>query len=268
MSPVRAVKDPEQSPKPNKTRARSGVRYPYYDLADGVTVATKMHQEAGGPCSRSQLAAILGHKGVNSGAFLTRLSAAKLFGLIESTPDKKMKVTQRGLAIVAPVSPEAAVQAKLDAFLDVELFQKVYKEFDGTTLPADVGLKNLLETTFEVVPDRVTPTVRIMLDSADYAGLFPNGNRSRMVMPFKAPGSAAGPLPKREPPAPAPVDPARGGGGGGGGGGQGSGLDPALVGFLQHLPPPKSRVSSKRREKIKVAFGGLLDVLYPEDEDE
>jgi hypothetical protein len=220
MATIKAVSQPEEDPKAGKARPKSGTKFPYYDLEDAVTVAKTIHEKAGGLCDRAQLATVLGHKGVNSGAFLTRVSAAKMFGLIEQTEDFRFRVTPRGQAIVAPVRDELAEQAKVQAFLSVDLFKKIYDQFHGTTLPPEVGLKNLLETTYRVVPDRVTPTVRIMLDSAEYAGLFKAaGNRTRMTMPLTLPGGSG----KMVPPQPAAAaETPKNGGGNGGGGGDGS----------------------------------------------
>ena len=271
MAAVKAVNRPEEDPKTGKPRPKSGTRFPYYDLADAVHVAKVIHEKAGGLCDRSQLATFLDHKGINSGAFLTRVSAAKMFGVIEQTPDFKFRVTPRGQAIISPITDQAAAQAKLDAFFAVDLFQKVYAQYDGTTLPPDVGLKNLLETKYQIVPDRVTPTARIMMDSAEYAGLFKAaGNRTKMVMPLTLPGGSASMVP----PPPAHTDPPaprRGGGNGGGNGGDGDGgedIDPAIMGLLRRLPPGGTPLSSKRRKALIDAFTATVGFIYPEADSE
>jgi hypothetical protein len=191
-----------------------------------------------------------------------------MFGLIETTPDLKFRLTQRGQAIVSPITEQSAEQAKVEAFMSVDLFKKVYNQFNGTTLPAEVGLKNLFETTYQVIPDRAAPTVRIMLDSAEYAGLFKAaGNRTRMTMPLTLPGGATAMLP----PAPAtPVEqPGTGGGNGGGGGdGPGTGIDPAILGLLRRLPPGGTPMSSKRRKALIDAFTAMVGFIYPEADTE
>src|SRR5207247_532850 len=87
MAEIQAVKDPVPDPKVGKQRPKSGVTFPYYNLAQSIEVAKVMYEQAGGVCDRSQLAAMLKYKGTNNGGFLSRVSAAKMFGLIEPTAD-------------------------------------------------------------------------------------------------------------------------------------------------------------------------------------
>lgn len=269
MAAIKAVSESEQDPKAGKPRPKSGTRFPYYDLADAVVVGGVVLNRGGGNCDRSQLATFLGHKTVNSGAFLTRISAAKMFGLIESTPEFKLRLTPRGKAIISPISSALVDQAKLDAFFAVELFQKVFQQFNGTTLPEDVGLQNLLKDTYGVVQDRAIPTVRIMKASAEYAGLFKvPGNQTKMVLPI-ATGDTPTPAPVPSPENKHDTGQRHGGGGNGGDGGNGSGddgvgIDPAFLAMLRRLPNPSSPLSEKRRKTAIEAFSNLLDLVYPE----
>ena len=273
MAPVKAVKEPEADPKQGKARAKSGVRFPYNGLAQSIEVAKVIHEKAGGLCDLAQLATLLDYSGIRNGAFRTQVSAARMFGLIEEAEDQKLRVSPRGLAIIAPVSETQAIRAKVEAFMAVDLFKKGFDRFHGTSLPEQVGLRNLLSTEYQVVPDRVLPTVRIMLDSADEAGLFKAaGNRTRMVMPLAMPGSAAPVVPP--PLTPKPITPSterdgrNGGGGGGGGDGEGE-IDPAILGLLRRLPPGGTPLSGKRRKALIDAFTATVGFIYPEaDTDE
>lgn len=261
MPSIKAVADPDNSPNTGQARQRSGLTSPYYDLNESIKVA-KVIQDNGGIATREQLAAYLTYKSVSNGAFLTRVSAARLFGLVEQAEEGKMRPTARAMAIIAPILPAHEDQARLEAFLSIDLFKKVYDRFNGGQLPPEVGLKNLIENEYHIVKDRVAPTVRILLDSAEQAGFFKaTQNRSRMVMPTV--GSTA----NLAPPAPKPEQEAqdrRGGGGFGGGGGNGYGPDipPAIVGLVQHLPKPGTALSQGKREALINAFTAMIDLYY------
>jgi hypothetical protein len=264
MASVKAVKEPEADPKAGKPRAKSGVSFPYFDLTQSIEVAKAMHERAGGTCDLAQLATLLDYSGVKNGAFRMRVSAAKMFGLIEPADEQKLRVSARGLAIVAPISEAQAIRAKLDAFLAIELFKKVYEQYHGTSLPEAVGLRNQLQTEYQVVQDRIAPTIRIMLDSAEQAGLFTTaGNRSRMVMPLAAP-SAVAPPPATLPPAVQHDTTRQGGNGGNGGGDDGLDIDPAILGLLKRLPPGGTPLSAKRRKTLIEAFTATVNFIYPE----
>ena len=269
MASVKAVKEPEADPKVGKPRAKSGVSFPYFDLTQSIEVAKAMHERAGGSCDLAQLATLLEYSGVKNGAFRMRVSAARMFGLIEPADEQRLRVSARGLAVVARISEAQAARAKLDAFLAVDLFKKVYEQYHGTSLPEAVGLKNLLQTEYQVVQDRIAPTIRIMLDSAEQAGLFAAaGNRSRMVMPLAAP-AAVSPAPPPAATPPAQPETTRKGGNGDGGGGDGFDIDPAILGLLQRLPLGGTPLSGKKRKALIDAFTATVNFIYPDaDADE
>lgn len=273
METVRAVPESEPDPKKGKKRTVSGVKFPYYDLSDAITVAKAIHEKAGGACDLDQLASWLDHKSINSGAFRLRVSAAKMFGLVEKAGTGKLRVSKRGVAIVAPVTDSQVAEAKKAAFLAVELFQKVYERFRGMTLPQVAGLRNVAKEEYEVAPKRAEDAVRVMLESAEQAGFFAaSGDRTKMVAPVIGTSAATERPAIQHPPfAPEVVNdpPGRNGGrGGGGDGGDYTGIDPYILEFVRKLPASGTTLSEKRRKVWIDGFSGALDVVYPDKEDE
>src|SRR5690349_7053211 len=119
MESVKVVKEPEADPKIGKQRARSGVSFPYWDLTSVIDVARAIHERAGGVCDTAQLATMLGYSGISNGSFRTRVSAAKMFGVIEDADDRRLRVSARGRRIVAPVTESDGINARAEAFLAV-----------------------------------------------------------------------------------------------------------------------------------------------------
>lgn len=274
MAEIKAVKDPAPDPKAGKPRPKSGVAVPYYDIAQSIGVAKAIHELGGGSCSREQLATLLKYSGTNNGGFLTRVSAAKAFGLVDESADT-LRISQRARTILSPVMPVDADRAKVEAFLSVDFFAKFYERFKGTTLPQEAGLKNLLQNTYSIVPGRVVPSLRVLMDSAEQAGFFKaSGNRSRMVMPLGFNGFTE---PAVEPAAQDQQEDGnenredakrqrRGGGGDGSNGG--SDIPSALLGLLEKLPPVGTPIAPKRRTALTDAFKSTINYLYPEPEDD
>lgn len=263
------------TPKP-----RSEMAFPYYSLDKSIEVPKLIHERAGGRCGRGQLAGLLGYSGVKNGGFLTRMSAAKMFGLIEENCDA-ITLTERAKKILSPVRPSDAEQAKLDAFLAVELFRKVFEDFDGHTLPAADGLSNLFLTQYKIVPNQVAPALRNLMDSADSAGLFRvTGNRSKLIRPIIRNDGAGAPPPPASAPAAADDDRQdddngsrgqrngiRNGNGGGQFGPDLSGVHPALIGLIQNLPTVGAALGPKRRAALIDAFKHTINFIYPEEEE-
>jgi hypothetical protein len=248
-----------------KPRGISGTSYPYFDLDSGVKVAEAIHSQGGGSATSDQLAAWLDYASIKSGTYLTRIAAARQFGLIESV-NGGLAVTERGRTILAPVMPEDSVNAKVDAFLNVELFSKVYEQFKGSSLPPESGLKNLFQQTYKILPDRVPQAVRVFLSSAEQAGFFKAaGDKSRLVKPTAhSAGKAPSPeLPKRDDsgagaasdrPRTHATDSA-------------AGVHSAIVGLLRDLPPPGTNWSPKKKQRFLDAFKAAIDHIYPEDDE-
>lgn len=271
MAEIKAVPEPQVDPKAGKPKTKSGTVAPYYDLASCEKVASAIHRDAGGSCERAQLAALLQYSGTKNGAFLTRVASAKAFGLIDQHGEL-LRITPRGAVIAAPLTSNDAQRARVEAFLNVELFRKVYEEFNGQTLPMIAGLRNLFASKYQLLPDRVDPAIKIMLDSADTAGFFraTNGSRTRMVAPLLAPVSepangGAGRVESGATVQEHPEPKQRNGGGGNGGGGE---IPPAILGLLTNLPPAGTPMSGKKRGALIAAFTATVGYLYPDKDDE
>ncbi len=247
--------------------SRAGMTAPYFDLSASISVAEIIYNKGGGTSSSDQLAAWLGYKSTNSGTYLTRVSAAnKHFGLITSDGGEGFAVTDRGRSILSPVTASEAASAKVDAFLAVPLFAKVFEQFRGGQLPPEVGLKNLLRNTYKIVPDRVPQTVRVFLNSAEQAGFFSaTGDHSRLVKPTGpstiintpppiSPGDDSSP--------PTAAEKRQGGNGGNGP----TGVHFAIMGLLNELPAPGTPWSAQKKQRFIEAFKATIEFIYPTED--
>lgn len=233
---------------------------PYFDVDSSLKVAEVVYNRGGGSCSADQLAAWLEYASVRSGTYLTRVSAAnKHFGFIDQSGDN-FTVTDRAKKILAPVMPEDAISAKVEAFLAVPLFAKVYEQFRGSQIPHEIGLKNLFQSTYKLLPDRAAPAVRIFLNSAEQAGLL-TADRTRLIKPTAASGATKPPQGEKE----ETVLPEKQKPGGGGGDGP-RGIHEAISGLLRYLPPPGTPWSKQKKESFMKAFTAAVDLIYPEED--
>jgi len=207
MAVVEKINDKQQDEK----RQVSTTKFPYYALADSVAVAQTIYQKAGGSATLDELAAHLNYAGTDNGAFKSRIAAARTFGLVERSNDK-LVLSQIAQSILTPVYDWMPKEGLAKAFLNVELFKKVYEEYKGKQLPPDFGLKNALKTTFGIAPPSVERAFRVLIESAETAGFFETraGARTHLIIPTINKGGAV----IAEP---AAATPATGGGSGGNG---------------------------------------------------
>jgi len=190
MDTVSSVKNESK----RSSRQRSVIQFPYYGLADSVVVAQAIHNKAGGYATRDQLAAFLGYKSTANGAFLSRVSSAKLFGLIVEE-DGQLRITPLAVRIIMPESPDQTRAALVEAFFSIPLYKAIYDEYSGRNLPEGLGLENALKNRFQVTPKRLYFARKTFFESAETAGFFETrGSKTQLIIPnFKAP------LPKTKP---------------------------------------------------------------------
>jgi len=165
----------------------AGRRYPFYDLDNCIAVARALHDTGGGTLTVDQLVPATGHKG-KSGSFLTKLASARLFGLIGGSDDGKIRITDRGTDIVAPLQPGVSDrQAKRDAFLAVPVFDAIYRAYPAKPLPPKEGLLSALKGV-GVPASQVEFAYRSLKSSAGTAGFLEQsgGEMTRLVQPIIA----------------------------------------------------------------------------------
>jgi hypothetical protein len=238
-----------------KSRVASTINFPYTDIGDAIAVAEGLLKGGGTSLSRDQLAAAMGLS-PGGGGFNVKVSTARAFGIIESAGGK-YTLTEIGFEIADPGRQK---EAMITAFLNVELYRKVFDEFRGKRLPPRPhGLENAF-VSFGVSPKQAV-TARLAFDkSARAAGFFPNGDEDRLVEPFgfvktsqdREEEAAEGLAPTVSTPTPAPTPVA--------------GLHRSILGMLDELPPAKSNWSKEEQADWLQALATMFQVIYKSED--
>ena len=204
-------------------RQRSSIAFPYMDLNEAIALAKAIHSNVGtGTCSAEQLAPWVKQSPSSSG-FRSRLTASRLFGLINTDRSDSLYLAELG-KIVVDNKREREGRAK--AFLSVPLYAALHDKFKGGVLPPSAALAKEL-VSFGVASTLSDTARRVLERSAEQAGFFEAG-RDRLVMP--------GFVPTQESPASDVVIENNTGGSGGGGTGSDLDLDPLLIALLKKIP--------------------------------
>jgi len=160
-------------------RERSSIEFPYMSLDEAMSVAKGVHETTGsGWCQMDQLAAALGLSMASSG-FRVRMGTAKMFGLIESERGTQaVRLTDLGHRVVDPAQERGA---KIQAFLNVPLYNKLVDLHRGKTLPPPAALERVMAELG--VARKQTDRARQTFErSALGAGFFDFG-RDKLVAP-------------------------------------------------------------------------------------
>lgn len=241
-------------------RFQSTVVFPYGDLNEGISVVKVIHEKAGGvSCSPDQLAAAMGQS-PSSGNFRLKLSTARIFGLVATSPGR-IEITDLGFEITDPGREKAA---RVQAFLNVELFKRVYEDFKGKQLPPRPAAFELMIERLGVSPKQ-KDKARVALDkSALQAGFYEHG-KERLVMPNVGGVSESPPPRPADPPERHDPDGRKPPSRKGSGDGDGSDLHPFIVGLLDTLPPPNTNWRHEGRAKWLQTAANIFDLIYKGD---
>jgi hypothetical protein len=260
MERIRIDNSKAKAPKPDDDdgRFQSSIQFPYSDLDTGIEVVNVIHGKAGGvSCTPDQLAAAMGQT-PRSGNFRLKLSTARIFGLVATSPGK-IEITNLGFEIIDPSREKAA---RVQAFMNVELFRKVYEDFCQKTLPPRPAAFELMLERLGVSPKQKGNARRALDNSAQQAGFYEHG-KERLVMPNV--GSLKPPSePKRQGEEGEGKEPGDNGNGPGakGGGGDNRGRHPFIQGLLKTLPEPETNWAVEGRAKWLQAAANIFDLMY------
>lgn len=248
-----------QQPQETVKRERSAILFPYQDLGDAIKVAKGVHTLGGSSCQTDQLAAQLGHT-VTSGAFQQRLNTARIFGLLTNSKGM-VTLTALGVQIVDPQQQRAA---KVESFLNVPLYKRVYEQFKGASLPPPSGLEATI-VSFGVAPKQKETARRVFQRSAEFAGFFEIA-KDRLTYPSLK-GSAAESI--SAPPSVEDhggIDSKKKTNNGGGGNG-GDGHHPLIEGLIKALPESGADWPLEARKKWLQAAAINFDFVYTDPTD-
>ena len=197
-----------------------------------------------------QLASALEQK-ASSGAFRVKVTSAKMFGVISGRGDN-LTLTPMGSALV---DPSRQREARVDAFLQVPLYQAMYEEAtrQGGVMPGNIKGVEQMIVRLGVVPNQAETARLAFTRSARFAGFHEHGN-DRLVMPALNVGSESEPEAATPEPEHAPAPP------------QDSlpGKPAILVEVFKRLPDEGDSFGPGEREAWKALLDATLNVLYPD----
>jgi len=257
-----AESDEGATPQVGSKRERSTIQFPYVSMEDAAAIAEGIHAVGGNSCQIDQLAAHLKVK-PDTGAFRLKLAAAKMFGFITYSS---------GMATLAALGSRLCDltqkdAARAEAFLQVPLYNRVYEQFKGASLPPPAGLEAAM-VTMGVAAKQKDTARQVFQRSAQYAGYFWSG-AERLVYPKVKASSAA--LANETPTI--PIDERessdrseRKKNSGGGGGGDDTEYHPFIAGLLKTLPPADSDWPMDGRRKWLQAASTIFEVIYKDSD--
>jgi hypothetical protein len=173
----------EQADLDEDKNERSTIAFPYLALDAAEEVARAVWNRASTrTCPADELAAEMGQN--ISGAFRQKTSGARVFGLVDKDGRSGFRLTELGRRFVQPGGERIG---RVDAFLAVPLYAKLYENHKGRLLPPSKALESEMQALG--VSSKQTDRARQAFErSARQAGFFDAGE-NRLVKPKVEGGS-------------------------------------------------------------------------------
>jgi len=130
-----AVGISDSQPKPAK-RERSAIEFPYTDIGQATELVRVLLERGGGSAEPQQLAGWM-DQSAKSGTFRARLSAARIFGFLE-TSRGSIEITPLGRAALDPGSQSSSFA---EGFIRVPLFSAMFDKNRGFPLPPAAAIE-------------------------------------------------------------------------------------------------------------------------------
>lgn len=229
-------------------RIRSSIEFPYSDMKSAVDLAQTLRDRAGRTCEADELAAWM-DQSATGGTFRSRLSAARMFGLVELSQGA-VTLTQLGNQALDPGN----TAARSKAFLNVELYRAMYEQNCTHPLPPAAALERQMVQlgVSHKQQDRARQT---FVKSAQFAG-FVDPSTGRFIKP--------GNLRVEDAEKPQPEDKVDERRGGTSGGGDEPPLHPFIQGLLRELPAAGTAWPEAKRKLWLDTASSIFKMIYKE----
>lgn len=230
-------------------RERTQIDFPYADMGSAEELTSTLFEKGGGTAEPPQLAGWL-DMSANGGTFRSRVSAARMFGFVE-TSRGSIDITDLGRRVADEAQ---AVSARAEAFLNVPLFEAMFQKNNGYGLPPAAAIERQMVELG--VPVKQKERARQVFQKSADRAQFIDQNSGRLIKP-----SITTPPPRDDTPPPPP----RPGGGNGSGGGDGLDLHPFIQGLLKTLPETGTKWRHADRVKWLTLAANAFEMIYEGD---
>lgn len=160
------TKESGESKKKGKKAQRS---FPIVTLEEALKVPRAIRQKnEGHPFDTNLVAKACGLSRQNP-KFFYLTSASRDYGLTAGTRYvPKIDLTELGRQIVFAGTPDIEKQKTVEAFFNVEKFKQVYDYYNGSNLPEEQYLHNILESEFKIPPAQHDEFVEVFKANCKY----------------------------------------------------------------------------------------------------
>lgn len=178
---------------------------PRRTLKDSLSVPRVLHDTyAGKSATWNEIASVLGVAASNANNRYP-LWAAEAYGLIrkdETTGSySHYSLTTNGRRIIAPSYPGEENEAAIQAINTPAILGRFYADYNGSPVPYDEYLLNLLETRYGIPRERRREAADIIIDNARDWGILAEDNGKRSIVLSGLPASSQPAIPESSQPA-------------------------------------------------------------------
>lgn len=146
-----------------------------------VIISAIVDKGASKPMDRLLVADAIGRT-PSSSEFKRLLSSSRAYGLTVGTEKAdNITPTELGLKIAKPLTSDEALNAKVQACLNIELLGKLWRQFNRQKLPDAKFLKNTLERTYSLSSEHADEFAALAVANAQFCGILQDISGSKYI---------------------------------------------------------------------------------------
>jgi hypothetical protein len=147
--------------------------YPQKTLEEALVIPQKIKDKNNGnPWSTVDLLHACEYKNLRTTNFVLLTVAAQGYRLTVGTNSTEtIELDALGREIVYADNPETERKNKIKAFFSVDIFKKVYEYYGGSEFPERQYVSNVLQKTFDLVPELHEEFIRLFQANCKYLGI-------------------------------------------------------------------------------------------------
>ena len=155
--------------KQKRERLAPGTLPPFFNLTEAFELAKQVNDNGGGRANADLMSQLTGNSS-SSSTYNKKVNSLKSYGLIAPDGDV-LALTELGVEVAAPRSPEAGAQAKKESFLKIDHFKTLYERHKGKLLPESQYLRNIIEQDLKINKEFSQAWMAAFQDGLKAAGL-------------------------------------------------------------------------------------------------
>lgn len=175
----------DREPKSQPAEVKSNIEklsYPTETILKSIELVDLIvnHKGTAVPSTSSEISVITGRSESN---LTMKLSSASQYGILKNMKGKGYITTKLYDEYKHPIYSQDPKKKMMEMFQNAPLYAKIIEDYNGKTLPAEIGFTNLLKTHYNLNPNSAERACKVFFENSKNLQLIDGNQKFRFLMP-------------------------------------------------------------------------------------